>query len=56
MKTIATKKTRLTVKTSVKAGGLNPQHNRGPRRLVVKTSVKAGGLNPQHNRGPRRSA
>jgi hypothetical protein len=38
----------LLVKSSVKAGGLNFNHNRAG--LLVKSSVKAGGLNFNHNR------
>jgi hypothetical protein len=46
----------LTVKTRVKAGGINPQHNETLVRdagrakgLTVKTRVKAGGYEHQHN-------
>jgi hypothetical protein len=38
----------LRIKTSLKAGGLSYQHNRG---LTVRSAVKAGGMSPQHNRG-----
>jgi hypothetical protein len=43
-----TTKTGLKIKTNVKAGGLNINHNRAG--LKVKTSVKAGGLNINHSR------
>jgi hypothetical protein len=41
---------RVIVKTGVRAGGFNMQHNRG---LKVRTAVKAGGMSRQHNRAPR---
>jgi len=44
-----TTKTGLTIKTSIKAGGLSTaNHNRG---LAVRSAVKAGGLSSNHNRG-----
>src|SRR6267142_3509562 len=44
-----TTKTGLTIKTSIKAGGLSSNHNRG---LAVRSSIKAGGLSTaNHNRG-----
>jgi hypothetical protein len=42
-----TKKTGLSIKTSVKAGGLSSNHSRS---LAVRSSVKAGGLSSNHSR------
>ena len=40
----------MKIKTNVKAGGMNMQHNQTMARgLKVKTGVKAGGINMQHN-------
>ena len=36
----------MTIKTNVKAGGLNIQHN---ETLAVRSDVKAGGILPNHN-------
>jgi hypothetical protein len=38
----------LKVRTSVRAGGMNFQHNR--RVLKVRTTLKSGGVTTQHNR------
>src|SRR5882672_7918485 len=45
MKT-STKKTSLSIKTTVKAGGISMNHN----RLAVRSTVKAGGISMNHNR------
>jgi hypothetical protein len=50
----STKQSRITtglcVKSGVKAGGLNSNHNQtAARGLKVKTDVKAGGLSSNHN-------
>jgi hypothetical protein len=50
----------LKVQTSIKAGGLQAQHNEmlasiaspPPVGIRVRTSIKAGGLTSQHNRAP----
>ena len=38
----------LKVKTSIKVGGIHPNHNR--KGLKVATNVKSGGIHPNHNR------
>jgi hypothetical protein len=45
---IKSTKNSLSVKTSIKAGGLSFNHNR--LALKVKSAVKAGGLRFNHNR------
>src|SRR5262245_24228367 len=43
-------RTRMKVKTNVKAGGIESQHNQTVTRcLKVKSGVKAGGFEHQHN-------
>jgi hypothetical protein len=47
------KKSGLTIKTNVKAGGLSVNHSRASLKkagLAIKTNVKAGGLSVNHNR------
>lgn len=40
----------MKIKTNVKAGGINMQHNRTMARgLKVKTTVKAGRITANHN-------
>jgi hypothetical protein len=46
MKTIS--KAGLKVNAAIKAGGIQPQHNRAG--LKVNAGIKAGGIQPQHNR------
>jgi hypothetical protein len=41
----------MTIKTNVKAGGINVQHN---ETLAVRSNVKAGGLPLNHNETFRR--
>jgi hypothetical protein len=41
----------MTIKTNVKAGGINIQHNES---LAVRSNVKAGGISVQHNESFRR--
>ena len=43
-------KSSLAIKTSIKAGGISPQHNRA---LKVRSAIKAGGFSAQHNRAVR---
>src|SRR5262249_34917013 len=44
------RKTYMKIKTNVKAGGTNMQHNQKVSRgLKVKSHVKAGGMTLQHN-------
>ena len=38
------------MKSTVKAGGIQPQHNRAVKALKVRSQVKAGGVQAQHNR------
>ena len=46
----------MKIKTNVKAGGIQMQHNQTVARgLKIKTSVKAGGINLQHNQTMARS-
>jgi len=43
-------KTSMKIKTNVKAGGINLQHNQTvARALKVKTNVKSGEMTLQHN-------
>lgn len=44
------KKAGAKVKSTVKAGGIQVQHNRPVKGLKVKSTVKAGGISLQHNR------
>jgi len=40
----------LKVKSSIKAAGWGPNHNRNVSGLKVKSSIKAAGWGPNHNR------
>ena len=39
----------MRVKSSVKAGGVDGQHNQTVNGVRVKSKVKAGGMDTQHN-------
>jgi hypothetical protein len=45
-----TTKTALKVKSTIKAAGMNGNHNRALAALKVKSSIKAAGMNGNHNR------
>jgi hypothetical protein len=47
---IANTRPGLSIRSSVRAGGLSSNHNRAASGLKVTTAVKAGGLSSNHNR------
>jgi hypothetical protein len=43
-------RTRMKIKTNIKAGGISMQHNQSMARgLKIKSNVKAGGISLNHN-------
>jgi hypothetical protein len=50
MKNAASNVRGIKISSSLKAGGISPQHNRA---LMVRSAIKAGGISAQHNRALR---